>query len=350
MPYVTFGNTLISMKRILIIEVNWVGDILFTTPAIRAIRESNPKSFIACLALPRCIEILEGNPGIDEIIVLDEKGSHRGPFSKVSLIFELRKRHFDTVISFHRSMTRMLIAALAGIPRRIGYYTRKRSWLLTDPVAVPEERLHRVEYFLNITRAAGIETTNKNYQFFISEASSIKADQILIENGIDKDEDFFLINPGGNWPPKRWPREKYAQLCRRLKDRYGKKIVITGAEKDISLAGDIMRMSGNCAVSICGKTTLKELAAVMRRASLVVSNDSGPMHIAVSQKVPTIAIFGPTDPAITGPYGDGRYIILHKWKDCEIPCYDLSCRDFRCMEAVSVEDVMDAVERLKAKG
>ena len=338
------------MKRILIIEVNWVGDILFTTPAIRAIRENNPKSFIAVLVVPRCVEMLEDNPSIDEIIVFDEKAAHRGVFGRLSLILELRKRRFDTVISFHRSMSRMLIAVFAGISRRIGYYTRKRSWLLTDTVAMSEGQLHRVEYFLNITRAVGIDTTDKNYQFFIPEASLIKADQILRENSIGKDEGFFVINPGGNWPPKRWPKERYAKLCQGLKARYGRRIVITGAEKDIPLAEDIIRISGDCAISICGETTLKELAAVMRRASLVVSNDSGPMHIAVSQKTPTIAVFGPTDPAITGPYGDGRYIILHKWEECEVPCYDLSCKDFRCMEEISAEEVLDAIKRLKDKG
>lgn len=337
------------MKRILIIEVNWVGDILFTTPAIRAIRERYPKSFMATLVVPRCIEMLKDNPNIDEIIVFDEKGAHRGVFGKVSLILEIRRMGFDTVISFHRSMSRMLLAFLAGIPRRIGYYTRKRSWLLTDAVASLKAQPHRVEYFLDITRAVGIYTKNKNYEFFVPKESFTEADETLRQNGIDKDEEYFLINPGGNWLPKRWPKERYAQLCESLKRLYKKKIVITGAEKDILLADDIIRMSNNSAISICGKTTLKELAAIIRRAVLIISNDSGPMHIAVSQRAPTIALFGPTHPAITGPYGDGDYIVLHKWKGCEVPCYDLTCSDYRCMEAISVEDVLDAVKRLKDK-
>jgi lipopolysaccharide heptosyltransferase II len=335
------------MERILIIEVNWLGDILFTTPAIRAVRENNPKAFIACLAVPRCIEMLEGNPDINEIIVLDEKGRHRGIFGKISLISELRKKRFDTVISFHRSMSRMLIAFLAGIPRRIGYYTRKRSWLLTAAVSLPEQALHRVEYFLNITREAGMDTKNRDYGFYIPEEASVKADDILSKAGVGKEEDFFIINPGGNWPPKRWPKERYALLCRKLKERYGNKVIITGAEKDMPLADDIIKISENSALSICGKTSLKELAAIMKRSRAVVSNDSGPMHIAVSQKVPTVALFGPTSPKITGPYGDSDYIVLHKWFDCQLPCY-AACQDYKCMEAIAVDDVLDAVGKIKS--
>lgn len=323
-----------------------MGDVLFTTPAIRAIREHHPQGFIATLVVPRCVEMLKDNPNIDEIIVFDEKRGLGGLFGKISLILELRKRRFDTVISFHRSMSRMLLAALAGIPYRIGYYTRKRSWLLTETVALPKIPPHRVEYFLNITRAAGIDTDHKHYDFFVPEGSLVRADEILRQSGIGAGEEFFIINPGGNWPPKRWPKERYAQLCQSLKARYGKKILVTGAEKDIPLAEDIIRMSKGCAISICGKTTLKELAAIIKRARLLVSNDSGPMHIAVSQKTPTIAVFGPTSPAITGPPGEGNYAVLHKWDECEIPCYDLSCNNYRCMKAVSVEDVLEAVGQI----
>jgi ADP-heptose:LPS heptosyltransferase len=170
----------------------------------------------------------------------------------------------------------------------------------------------------------------------------------LKDAGISAEEEFFVINPGGNWLPKRWPKQRYAQLCRHLSIIYNKKIVITGAEKDIELAEEIIAQSGNFVISICGKTNLKELGAVMARASVVISNDSGPMHIAVSQRTPTIAIFGPTYPAITGPYGSSDYIVLHKWHDCKIPCY-ATCDNYRCMEAVTVDDVLGAIEQLSKK-
>jgi len=332
------------MKRILVIEVNWIGDILFTTPAIRALKEANPGAFIGCLVVGRCVEMIRNNPHIDEIIIFDDKARYRGILGKLSLILELRRKRFDTVISFHRSMSRMLIAALAGISRRIGYYTRKRSWLLTDSVKEPAEQIHRVEYFLNILKAVGIDTKNKDYEFFIPPHSIENAEHILRAAGLKAGETFFVINPGGNWAPKRWPAHMYGQLCSRLKQAYGKKIVVTGAKKDIQLGQEIVSLSNNSAVSICGRTNLKELGAVMKKASVVITNDSGPMHIAVSQRTLTIALFGPTSPRITGPYGSSDYLSLHKWHDCDIPCYAI-CEDYRCMESISVEDVVDAVRK-----
>jgi lipopolysaccharide heptosyltransferase II len=190
-----------------------------------------------------------------------------------------------------------------------------------------------------------MDTANKDYDLFLSEANIARAGQILKKVGIGVNEKFFVINPGGNWLPKRWPKGRYAELCKHLKDEMKTKIVITGAEKDMPLADEIIKISNGSAVSICGRTTLKESAAVMRVAALVISNDSGPMHIAISQKTPTIALFGPTSPHITGPYGNSDYEILHKWLDCEVPCY-VSCEKYRCMEAISVDDVMDAIRRL----
>jgi heptosyltransferase II len=337
------------MNRILIIEPNWLGDILFTTPAIRALRRSNPGAFIGVMAHPRCAEMLEDNPCVDRLILFDERSSHRGVIKKVFFILGLRRLRFDTVISFHRSMSRMLIAYLSRIPKRVGYYTKKRSWLLTERVYEENRQIHRVEYFSNILKRIGIDIDNGDYEFFIPECAAREATAVLEKAGVQKDERFFVINPGGNWHAKRWPKQNYAKLCERLYAIYKRRILVTGAEKDIVLASEIIRLSGDYAINICGKTTLKQLAVVMRKASLVIANDTGPMHIALSQKAPVIALFGPTSPDVTGPYGRGRYTVLHKWSYCDVPCYK-ACQDYRCMEAISVEDVISASEGLLALG
>jgi lipopolysaccharide heptosyltransferase II len=333
------------MKRILVIEPNWLGDVLFTTPAIRALKKANPDAFIGVMAHPRCREMLEDNPNVDRLIAFDEKSSHRGLLEKIFFIFKLRKFKFDTAISFHRSMSKMLIARLAGIKRRVGYYTKKRSWLLTDSIKEEDRIIHRVEYFLAILDKMGIGDAGKDYDFYIPESAVKEADYILENAGIKKDEDFFIINPGGNWPQKRWPEQNYAMLCKKLNASYGTRILITGAEKDMDLASDIIKSSGHYAVNICGKTSLKQLASIMHRAKMVVANDTGPMHIAISQKTPVIALFGPTSPKITGPYGSGKYAILHKWFDCIIPCYKI-CNDYKCMLSITVEDVFNALQKL----
>lgn len=332
--------------RILVINVNWVGDVLFSTPFIRAIRQAYPGSYIACLVHPRCVEMLEGNPRINEIIVYDEEGLHRSLFGKLRLIMLLKKKRFDTAFLLHRSFTKALLAALAGISSRIGYPTKKRSWLLTKAVEEYSDEPHKVEYFLNIARACGIKRGGTSYEFFVNDADRKFARDLLAENGIKDADTLAVICPGGNWDPKRWPKENFAGLADILIEQFSAKVVISGAKKDARLADEIKRLMKHVPAITCGRTTLRQLGALLERADLVIANDTGPMHIAVAMKTKVIALFGPTSPEITGPYGEGEYRVISKWKECDIPCYDLTCRDNRCMAAISVEEVVAVVEEL----
>ena len=157
----------------------------------------------------------------------------------------------------------------------------------------------------------------------------------------------MVLNPGGNWDLKRWPKENFARLGKRLIKEYQAKVIITGARADLNLAQDIAAQMEQQPLIFCGKTTLKQLAALMAKVSLVISNDSGPMHIAVSQKTKVIALFGPTSPQITGPYGRGNYTVIHRDVGCATPCYQLDCSDNRCMKAITVDDVLQAVEKMR---
>lgn len=334
------------MKRILIIEPNWLGDVLFTTPAIRAIKERCKNPYISALVHNRCVSILEDNPNIDKIICLKNARGLKGLFEKLRLIPQLKSKNFDTAILFSRSMSHALICALSGIPERIGYNTLKRFFLLTRRIKSPKPELHRVEYFLYIAREAGISTDNKDYEFFIKNEDEKDAEAILNNNGLYKGEPYFAINPGGNWPPKRWPKENFTRLCDELFRKYKTKVIITGANKDMGLGEDIKNLCANKPIDLCGKTTLKQLGAILKAAKAVISNDSGPMHISISQKTPAVALFGPTDPNITGPYGRSRYIVVKKDIDCPVPCYDETCKNYRCMEAITVADVMEAVKKV----
>lgn len=318
---------------------------MFSTPFIRAIREKHPQSYIATLLLPRCVPILKDSPHLNEIIVFDEEGKHKGLLGKLRLISLLRAKHFDAAFLLHRSLTRTLICWLAGIPERIGYYTKKRAILLTKSIAPCLDQLHKVQYFLNIARACGIETGNNDYEFFTSPADKDYIKKLLQENGLNDDSFLVVVNPGGNWNLKRWPKENFAKVCDSLIRKYQARIIITGAKGDIGLAQDIAALMQNRPTILCGRTTLGQLAALMARVDLVISNDSGPMHIAVSQKTKAICLFGPTSPKITGPYGNADFTVIHKDVGCEVPCYQLNCNDNRCMKAITVEDVLQAVKR-----
>lgn len=330
------------MKRILIVNVNWLGDTLFATPFMRAVREKYPKAHIAVLTHPRCREILEGNPSIDEIIIYDEKKHHRGLLKKFSIVSCLRAKKFDAAFILRKSLSRTLILLFSKIPVRVGYGSKRAGFLLTRRIDAPHDKLHKVEYFLNLAKAEGMETENKNYEIFISDKSVKNAEKILKDIGV-KDDGFVVLNAGGNWDLKRWPAVNFAKLGDYIFEKLGRAVVLTGAEKDIALAENLAGLMKHKPFILCGKTDLKTLGAVFKKAACVVSNDSGPMHLASAAGAPVVAVFGPTSPELTGPYGAGKRKVLHKDIGCKIPCYDLKCKDNKCMKAVAVEDVLKAV-------
>ncbi len=326
-------------KRILIIEVNWLGDVLFSTPFIRAVRSANPDGYIACLVHPRTKEILEDNPAIDEMIIYDEEGSHRGVTGKLKLILGLRRKHFDAVYILHRSFTKALIGYLSGAKERIGYPTKNREKLLTKAVEELEIGAHIAEHFLNLAGQSAPAAKEPSYEFFIKDADRRYINDYLSARGVAPGDRPIVLCPGGNWDPKRWPEENFAVLSDKLAGKYGAKVVITGGAKERALAESIRSMMKSPAVVTCGDTTLKQLGAIFERSSLVVANDTGSMHIAVATGANVIALFGPTSPEITGPYGRGSYRVVESRIGCDVPCYDVTCRDNRCMKAISVEGV-----------
>ena len=337
-----------SCKRILIVNVNWLGDVLFSTVSIKAIRRRFPESFIASMVVPRCKEMLEGNPNLDEIIIFDEEGEHKGIIGKIKFIFLLKKRHFDTVFLFHRSFTRLFLCYLAGIPERIGYWRRKGGFLLTKKIEPPPSGIHRADYYLNLVKEAGIEITETGCDFFLSEDARDSVSRFLEENGVKRSDFLISVNPGANWSLKRWPLDRFAELSDRLIERYNAKIVITGSQSDIKLAQEITDKMKHTPIIASGRTNLKELGALFRFSDLVISADTGPMHIAVCMQTPLIALFGPTSPDITGPYAArGPTKVIQKDVGCNIPCYNLDCKQNRCMQAITVDDVLKAIEELK---
>ena len=337
----------LKMDRILIVNVNWLGDVLFTTPFIRAIRERFPASYIACLVVPRCRELLEDNPNINDVIVYDEDGLHKSIFGKFNLIKTLRQKGFDGSFLLHRSFTRALLVFLSGIKNRIGYNTKKRGLLLTKALDEPLGSIHKVEYFLNLAEACGANIVQREYDFFVRDQERREVEDFFKKRGITSDDTLIVLNPGGNWPPKRWPKESFAEVADRLSSELNAKVVITGAPSDMDLAHEIMALTKTRLVSATGKTTLKSLGAVMERADLVISSDSGPMHLALGVKSKVIALFGPTSDAITGPYGRQKdFFVIKKDVDCAVPCYDFTCNDHRCMKAITVDEVVEKAKEM----
>lgn len=338
-----------SYERILIVEVNWMGDIIFSTPMIRAIRKRYKNSHIACMVVPRCAELLEGNPRIDEVILFDERGIHRSLLAKLKFILFLKKKRFDTAILLHRSFTRRLIMYLAGIKERIGYSIKKGRFLLTLSEFPPGPELHKVEYFLELARFIDCDISEKNYELFITDRERRYIEEELIKGGVEEEDFLVVLNPGANWFPKRWPEENFCRLSQELLCRCNLKIVISGSRSDIKIGEKIKEATDGRVLNFCGRTNLKQLAGLMERAEIVISGDSGPMHIAVAMGSYVIALFGPTSPKLTGPYGTEKYEIIHKDIGCEIPCYNFNCIEYRCMETITVEDVLKVFDKVYNK-
>lgn len=335
-------------KRILIFNVNWLGDVLFSTATIRNIRRNFPDSFIACVIPSRCYPVLKGNPHLDDIIIFDEKDRHRGILEKLNFVRLLKSKNFDKVFLLHRSFSRTLICRLADIPERVGYSTKKRAFLLTKNITPPKkDSLHRIDYYLNIIEKAGLRVEDRYTEFFVSEEDKKFINNFLNNKSVDKDKFLVGINPGGNWLPKRWPSHYWARLIDLMIKNLGFKVIITGSTSDIVLVKDIENSMTEKPIVACAELNIKQLGALCKRLDLFITADTGPLHIANAvgtKKI--IALFGPTSLLITGPFPLNNVDILQKNIGCKIPCYVVNCKDNRCMKVITPEDVLDEVRKI----
>ena len=336
-------------KRILIFNVNWLGDVLFSSATIRNIRRNYPHSYIACIIPSRCYPILKSNPYLDEVIIFDEKDRHKGMLAKLNFVSLLKNKAFDTVYLLHRSFSRALICRLAGIEERIGYYTKKRAFLLTKKIPPPKkDSLHRIDYYLDVIEKAGLRVEDRYLDFHFSPEDQKVVDDFLAKNSVGRNDFIVALNPGGNWMPKRWPKDYWAQLADKLITQLGAKVIITGSIADLSLARQIKEKMQEKPLVACGCLNIKQLGALAKTVDLFVTADTGPMHIANAvgaRKI--IAIFGPTSKEITGPYPETNVVILQKDIGCSIPCYKASCQNNRCMKAVTPDDVLVEIREIR---
>jgi lipopolysaccharide heptosyltransferase II len=358
-------------ERILLVSVNWLGDLLFMTPAIRAIRKKYPKAHLVCLSPPRGREVLQANPHLNELIFFEESRGLRGLLELPKLIRQLRAGRFNTVFLFHRSMTRALAAALAGIPNRIGYKTWKRNWLLTQSVeSPPKDRLHKSEIFLKLLEGVGIPSDGISYDLSLTDSDQSAVSQLLNEWGIQSQDRMIALHVGANWHLKRWPVKQFSELADRLNGQFGAKVIFIGSEADKPLVESVTQKMQTTPFSAVGRTSFGQLGALLKRANLFISNDSGPLHLGLAVGTPVIGIFGPTDPDLSGPLqgrridkqlglpvvqkelpqgGSDRSTVLFGSIGCPVPCYQLDCPENLCMDQISVDDVLREAEVLLKK-
>jgi len=334
---------------ILIRATNWLGDAVMTTPAIGAVREAFPAARITLLAPPLVAEMFSPHPWVDEVLVYDRKGRHRGIRGYLLMAGELRQRRFDLAILLPNSLNAALVTWLGGIPRRLGYATDGRGLLLTHPVPRSERLLtgHQSGYYLALLAYWGIAPGEHPQLLATTPAEDAAMAGRLSQGGIAPGDFLIGINPGATYgSAKRWYPDRFARVADDLARRWQGKVVITGGPDERGIAEEIAGLMTMPCCNLAGSTGVRELMAVIRRCDFFVTNDSGPMHIAAAFGVPLVAIFGSTDHSTTFPLSR-KAAIVRAQVDCA-PCMKRECpTDHRCMTGVTVDDVIAAAERLK---
>jgi len=346
------------MSRILVVLPNWFGETLFTTPFFRALRQRRPHAFIAALGWPRCHDVLRHNPRINELLAYDERGAHRGLGGWWRLITTLRRHHFETAVILRRSLSRTVLLCLAGIPQRIGFANAKSGWLLTEAVPLPLAPQHKALSYLSLlaafpstTDAAhgnGIGQETHRCEYVVTDAERQQARQWLAAEGIASPRPLVILHPGANWPHKRWAPASFAAAGDQLAQAHAARIVITGGPEDVALADSVRRQMRHPAMVLAGRTTFRQLAACLSYAQLVISNDTGVLHLAAALARPIVALYGPTSPTLTGPLGDRRTTTVLHHPDCcpRVPCVEPEQPPHPGMGSITVDEVVAAASQL----
>lgn len=337
-----------SHKKILIRAVNWIGDAVMTTPAIGVIREYFPQAEIAVLANQLVSQVFVGHDWVDRVITFDRNGIHRGVMGRIRLAAELRKHGFDLAIILPNSLDAAMVPWLAGIPVRLGKTGDGRSLLLTGrfPKKLQPQGIHQSRNYLAMLRYFGITGSEKPQLLITTGTEDRELAARLAASGINDSDPVLGINPGATYgSAKRWYPDRFAAAAKEIARQTGAKVVITGGPGETAIAADIeSELAGDC-LNLAGKTSVRQLMALLKRCNLLITNDSGPMHIAAAFDVPLVAIFGSTDHTTTYPLSD-KAVVVRAPVDCA-PCMKRECPiDHRCMLSVTVEMVVNEALRL----
>ena len=332
---------------------NWLGDAVMCEPALRGLRGLFPDAQVTLLVKPAVADLFVGHPAVTRLLTYDIKGRHAGLAGKWALARQLRRQGFDLAVLFQNAFEAAFLAFLARVPRRYGYATDGRSVLLSDPVAVPDPRLlvHQVRYYWDLLKPLGLSGDPPVPELVVLPEEEQAMVGRCAQGGVTPTDIVVGINPGSTYgDAKRWLPERFAEvterLCRTIHKSPGQQVsvVILGAKGEERVGQDIAARLSSRSLVLSGATTIRELMAAVKRCSLLLTNDTGPMHIASAFKVPVVAVFGPTDWRTTSPFG-GAHAIVREPVDCA-PCLLRECPiDHRCMTRVTVDQVYEAATK-----
>jgi heptosyltransferase-1 len=334
-----------SHPRILLVKLSSFGDVLHALPTLEALRVAFPAAHITWLVEAAYAPLLSGHPALNEVWVAPrlrpaEFWSGANPAALRRLVQQLRARPFDLVVDVQGLLKSAVWVALARSPRKVGYnLTRELSYLaLTERVPPFDPEAHAVWRYLNLARYLGAPPTLPRFRLGLDTAVDISA---LIPGKADRP--LAVLHPGARWTSKLWPPASWASLSEWFHGQ-GFQVAVTGSAADRELAARIVRLSQAPLLNLAGSTSLAQLAGILRKARLAVTTDTGVMHLAAALGTPVTALFGPTAPWRTGPFGDGHQVV-RLGLSCS-PCFKRQCPDPRCLNDLTPEIVEAACEKI----
>ncbi len=325
---------------ILVIKLRYIGDVLLTTPFLRVLRQGFPDAGVTMLVNPGTDDVLRYNPDVDEVLCLPRTGMiHQVQFSR-----GLRARGFDCVVDLTDGDRSAIISCVTGACLRIGFNheDRLRGRLYSHCVKASYEAMHVIDYHAMAFSPLGLPIQGGEPILPLSSKDYEQAHRMLETLSLDQKQ-WIMIHPAARYWFKAWPSDRFAALADVLYEK-GFQVVLVGSRNEQILETEILKAAQHPIASLLGKTSLLELAALMRHGRLFVGNDAGPMHIAAAVGCPVVALFGPSNPAVWGPRGKDTKTI-YKGLDCR-ECFHPGC--FRgeqsCMKLITVEEVLDAAQ------
>ena len=339
-----------EVKRILVRSTNWVGDTVMMLPSLVAVRKAFPRAEITVLANPWVLPLLENHPAVDHTIVMDKgRGVMRACKELLLVISRLRNERFDLAVLFQNAFEAALLSCLGAVRYRVGYNTDGRGLFLTHTVIRDKAILsaHQVEYFLGLVDAMGWQVTETKPVVYLNEEDTKAVSMMLSSEGICDNGMVVGLNPGAAYgPAKRWPAERFAAIGDWASQRWSAKVVLFGSPSEAVIAEEVAKLMNTEPLNVCGKTTLGQAMALIKRCDSFVTNDSGLMHIAAALNTPLVAVFGPTDHFQTSPVSRNARMVRHDF-ECS-PCLKEVCpSDHRCMLSIEAHEVWREMEDLK---
>ena len=333
--------------RILITRTDRIGDLVLTTPLFKALREKFPKAWIATVVFLEHREIVQGNPYLDEVILYDKKGNERGLWGQFRFSQKLRSKKFDAVVHGHGTNRMHLAAWLAGIPMRIGY-ERRAPWALTHvhPYNKKEGKKQEAEYLFELLGLLGVIPPKEIETFFpVTDRSVRSLESLRLFHKIPRDLPWIVLNPSASDVTKMWPAERFAELVTRIQKDHPSVFLAIGTSKDRPIIEGLIKNTPVPVFDLSGRLSLGMLGALLKRSALLVSNDSGPVHIATAVGTPVVSIFGRYEsglgPQRWQPLGKNSRVVA---KDVShIPVAE---RKFTYINEIAVEDVYQAAKEL----